>query len=65
MIMSHFHRLEGKRVDYVDASASESIPKQPQYGMPYNFYENQSMYVVANQAKLAAVRIVTPKKGVN
>ena len=45
MIMSHFDRLEGKKVDYVDASTSESASKQPYYGMPYNFYENQSLYM--------------------
>ena len=40
MIMSCFDRLDGKKVDCVDASTRESASKQPQYGMPYNFYEN-------------------------
>ncbi|CAD6337301.1 unnamed protein product [Miscanthus lutarioriparius] len=40
MIMSRFDRLEAKKVDCVDASTSELASKQPQYGMPYIFYEN-------------------------
>jgi hypothetical protein len=54
MIMSCFGRLQGKSMsDYVDAPTEELTSKQPQYGMPNNFYDNQSIYAIANKAKLA------------
>jgi len=61
MIMSCFDRLEGKTADYVDISADESPSKHPQYGMPFNFYDNQSMYAAANKTKLAALVTETNK----
>ena len=53
MIMSCFGKLKGKIANYVDRSAKEYTSKQPQYGMPYNFYDNQGLYAAANKAKLA------------
>ena len=61
MIMSSFDKLEGKTLNFVDASADELASKQPQYGMPYNFYDNQSMYRAANKAKLASSATETNK----
>lgn len=37
--MSCFDRIKGKKVS-VDTPATEPASKQPQYGMPYLFYEN-------------------------
>jgi hypothetical protein len=53
MIMACFDMLEGKRTDYVYLSVEE-LAKQPQYDMPYNYYENQGLYAVDNKAKLAS-----------
>jgi hypothetical protein len=61
MIMSRFDRLEGKTIYYVDLSVDELDSKQPKYGMPYNFYDNQSLYAAANKAKLASSAIKTDK----
>jgi hypothetical protein len=61
MIMSRFDKLEGKTPDYVDQSAEISTSKQPQYGMPYNYYENQCLYAAANKAKLASLVLETDK----
>jgi len=61
MIMPRFDKIEGKTADYVDISADESPSKHPQYGMPFNFYDNQSMYAAANKTKLAALVTETNK----
>jgi hypothetical protein len=61
MFMARMDRLEGKTTDYVDAYANESTSKQPQYGMPYNFYDNQSLYAAANKAKLTSLATETDK----
>jgi hypothetical protein len=47
--------------DYVDLSADETTSKQPQYGMSYNFYDNQGLYAAANKTKLASLTIETDK----
>jgi hypothetical protein len=54
MIMSRFDRLEGKTTDYVDLSAKDSTSKQPEFDMPYNYYDNQGFYAAANKAKLTS-----------
>jgi len=61
MLMACMDRLEGKTIDYVDTYAKESASKQPQYGMPYNFYDNRSLYAAANKAKLASLATKTNK----
>ena len=61
MIMSCFDKLEGKTANYVDLLAETSTSKQPQYGMPYNYYENQGLYAAANKSKLASSALETNK----
>jgi hypothetical protein len=50
MIMAHFDKLEGKTTDG-NQSGVASTSKQPEFGMPLNFYENQGLYVAANKGK--------------
>jgi hypothetical protein len=51
--MAHINKIEGKTTDYVD----ESTLKQPQYGMPYHFYDIQGLYTMANNVKFASLAI--------
>lgn len=37
----------------------KNLLKQPQYGMPYNYYENQGFYATGNKAKLASLAFRT------
>ena len=50
MIMAHFDKLEGKTTDG-NQSGVASSSKQPKFGMPLNFYENQGLYAAANKGK--------------
>jgi hypothetical protein len=45
-IMARFDKLEGKTTDG-NASGVGSFSKQPEFGMPLNFYKNQNLYAVA------------------
>ena len=54
MVFTRMDKINGKTADCVDLSADESVIKQPQYGMPFNSYENQGLYATANKAKPAA-----------
>jgi hypothetical protein len=47
--------------NYADLSADESTSKQPQFGMPYNFYDNQGLYATANKDKLASLALETDR----
>jgi hypothetical protein len=37
----------------------KDLLKQPQYGMPCNYYENQGFYATGNKAKLASLEFRT------
>jgi len=60
MIIARFDTLEGKRTDS-KASGVDSTSKQPEFGMPLNFYDNQSSYAAANKGKLASSALETNK----
>ena len=51
MIMPHFDKLEGKTTDGNQSGVPSS--KQPGFGMPLNFYDNQGLYAAANKGKSA------------
>jgi hypothetical protein len=50
MIMAHFDKLEGKtsNANLLDVDSSS---KNPEFGMPLNFYDNQGLYAAANKDK--------------
>jgi hypothetical protein len=50
MIMAHFDKLEGKTTDG-SPSGVNSSSKNPEFGMPLNFDDNQGLYAVANKGK--------------
>lgn len=54
MLMAHINKIEGKTTYYVDESTNL---KQPQYGMPYHFYDIQGLYTMANKVKFASLAI--------
>jgi hypothetical protein len=62
MIMARFDNLEGKTTDG-NASSVDSSYKQPEFGMPLNFYDNQGLYVVVNKGKLVPSAIKIDKTG--
>jgi hypothetical protein len=62
MIMAHFDKLEGKTTDG-NQSGVASTSKQPEFGMPLNFYENQGLYVAANKGKLTPWAFETDEVG--
>jgi hypothetical protein len=62
MIMSRFDKLEGKTTDD-NASGVDSSSKQPEFGMPSNFYDNQSLYAAANKDKSVSSAIEIDKTG--
>ena len=62
MIMARFDKLEGKTIDG-DQSGVASASKQPKFGMPLNFYENQGLYAAANKGKSASSALETDKAG--
>lgn len=59
--MTCLEKLDGKIIVYVDPSVDEYTLKQHQYGMPYNYYENQGLYATTNRAKLVSSVFVTNK----
>ena len=62
MIMARFDKLEGKTTD-CDQPGVASTSKQPKFGMPFNFYENQSLYATANKGKSAPSAPETDRTG--
>lgn len=60
-IMTCLEKLESKIIVYFDPSVDEYTLKQHQYGMPYNYYENQGLYATTNRAKLISSVFVTNK----
>ena len=62
MIMARFDKLEGKTTDG-NQSGVASSSKQPKFGMPLNFYENQGLYAAANKGKSAPSAFETDKAG--
>jgi hypothetical protein len=62
MIMARFDKLEGKTTD-CDQSSVASTSKQPKFGMPFNYYENQGLYAAANKGKLTPSTPETDRAG--
>ena len=62
MIMARFDKLQGKTTDG-NQSGVASTSKQPEFGMPLNFYENQGLYAAANKGKSASSALETDKAG--
>jgi hypothetical protein len=62
MIMARFYKLEGKTTDG-NASGVDSTSKQPEFGMPLNFYDNQCLYAAANKGKSVLSAIEVDKTG--
>ena len=62
MIMARFDKLEGKTTDG-NQSGVASTSKQPEFGMPLNFYENQGLYAAANKGKSDPSAFETDKAG--
>jgi hypothetical protein len=62
MIMARFDKLEGKTTDS-NASGVDSSSKQPEFGMPLNFYDNQGIYVAENKGKSISLAIEVDKTG--
>jgi hypothetical protein len=62
MIMAHFDKLEGKTIDD-NPSGVDSSSKNPEFGMPLNFYDNQGLYAAANKGKLVSSAIEIDKTG--
>jgi hypothetical protein len=62
MIMARFDKLEGKTTDS-NASGVDSSSKQPEFGMPLNFYDNQGLYVAENKGKSISLAIEVDKTG--
>jgi hypothetical protein len=50
MIMAHFDKLEGKTTNG-NSSGVDSSSKNPKFGIPLNFYDNQGVYATANKGK--------------
>lgn len=62
LLMVPFERLKGKHVDRpttlaydVSTRGSPPVAKQSQYGMPFNYYNDQNLYSAANQAKFVSL----------
>ena len=62
MIMAHFDKLERKTTDG-NQSGVASSSKQPEFGMPLNFYDNQGLYAAANKGKSPSSALETDKAG--
>jgi hypothetical protein len=62
MIMAHFDKLEGKTTDG-NPSGVDSSSKNPEFGMPLNFYDNQGLYALANKGKSVSSTIEIDKTG--
>jgi hypothetical protein len=62
MIMVRFDKLEGKTIDD-NPSDIDSFSKNPEFGMPLNFYDNQGLYAASNKDKLVSSVIEIDKTG--
>jgi hypothetical protein len=62
MVMARFDKLEGKTIDG-NALGVDSSSKQPEFGMPLNFYDNQGLYAVTNKGKPVFSVIEVDKTG--
>jgi hypothetical protein len=62
MVMARFDKLEGKTTDG-NALGVDSSSKQPKFGMPLNFYDNQGLYAAANKGKPVFSAIEVDKTG--
>jgi hypothetical protein len=62
MIMARFDKLEGKTTDG-NSSGVDSSSKNPEFGMPLNFYDNQGLYAAANKDKSVSSAIEIDKTG--
>jgi hypothetical protein len=62
IIMARFDKLEGKTT-YGIVSGVDSSSKHPDFGMPLNVYDNQSLYAAANKGKLVSLAIEIDKTG--
>jgi hypothetical protein len=62
MIMARFDKLEGKTTND-NASGVDSSSKQPEFGMPLNFYDNQGLYAAVNKGKSVSSAIEIDKTG--
>jgi hypothetical protein len=62
MIMACFDKLEGKTTNGNQSGVASST-KQPEFGMPLNFYDNQGLYAAANKGKSASSTLKTDKAG--
>jgi hypothetical protein len=62
MIMAHFDKLEGKTTDG-NPSGVDSSSKNPKFGMPLKFYDNQGLYAAANKDKSVSLAIEIDKSG--
>ena len=59
LLSSRMDKLEGKTTDYDQSGAMQ----QPQFGMPLNFYENQTSHAYASQFQSAPSASKTDKAG--
>jgi hypothetical protein len=62
MIMARFDKLKGKTTDG-NPSGVDSSSKNPEFGMPLNFYDNQGLYAAANKGKPVSSAIEINKTG--
>jgi hypothetical protein len=60
--MACFDKLERKTTDG-NQSGVASTSKQPEFGMPLNFHENQGLYAAANKSKSTPLALETDKAG--
>ena len=59
LLQAHMDKLEGKTTDCDQSGAMQ----QPQFGMPLNFYENQTSHASASQFQSAPSASETDKVG--
>jgi hypothetical protein len=62
MIMACFDKLEGKTTND-NPSGVDYSSKNPEFGMPLNFYDNQGLYAAANKGKSVSLAIEIDKTG--
>jgi hypothetical protein len=60
MIMPRFDKLEEKTTDG-NPSGVDSSSKNPKFGMPLNFYDNQGLYATSNKVKSVSSAIEIDK----
>jgi hypothetical protein len=61
-IMARFDKLEAKTTND-NASVVDSSFKQPEFGLPLHFYENQNVYAAANKGKSASSALEAYRAG--